>query len=147
MPISKITDLSLQVIVFLIGWITGFAALHQAYYAQMNYVFLCLNAQVFYWTTTFLECMKRQLIDFHLWTHRNFGFGTILCSFFFERVPSFSPRVVVRGHQASLHGVCRWAVLLPQQGGGRTNESFDDDFFCMAVTVDPGYRGLPLCRD
>jgi hypothetical protein len=66
---------------------------------------------------------------FRLQTHRNFGFETILCSFFFERVLSFSPRVVVRGHQASLPAVCRWAVLLPRQGGGRTNESFDDDFF------------------
>jgi hypothetical protein len=54
---------------------------------------------------------------------------TILCSIFFERVLSFSPRVVVQGHQASFLVVCRWAVFLLRQGGGRTNESFDDDFF------------------
>jgi hypothetical protein len=94
-PISQITNLSLQAIVLLIGRITGFAALHQASRAQMNCAIQCLNAKVFDWSTTLLECMKRQLIDFHLWTHRNFGFETILCSFFFERVLSFSPRVVV----------------------------------------------------
>jgi hypothetical protein len=112
-PISKITNLSLQVIVFLIGRITSSAALHQASRAQMNCAVQFLNAQVFDWSATFLECMKRQLTDCHLRTYRNFGFGTILCSFFFERVPSFSPRVVVRGHQASLPAVCRWAVLFP----------------------------------
>jgi hypothetical protein len=36
-PISKITDLSLQAIVFLIGWITSSTALRQVSHAQMNY--------------------------------------------------------------------------------------------------------------
>jgi hypothetical protein len=35
-PISKITDLSLQAILLLIGWITGSTALHQVSHAQMN---------------------------------------------------------------------------------------------------------------
>jgi hypothetical protein len=90
-PIRKITNLSLQVIVLLIGRIIGSTDLHQASLTQMNYVVQCLNAQFFDWSTTFLECMKRQLTDCRLWAHRNFGFGTILCSLFFERVLSFSP--------------------------------------------------------
>jgi hypothetical protein len=90
-PIRNITNISLQAIVLLIGRITGSVALHQVSCAQMNCAIQCLNAQVFDWSTTFLECMKRQLIDCHLWTHRNFGFGIILWSFFFERVPIFSP--------------------------------------------------------
>jgi hypothetical protein len=127
--ISKITDLSPQAILLLIGWITSSTTLHQASHAQMNYAILCLNAQIFDWSTTLLECMKRQLIDCYQRTQRNFGFGMILCSFFFERVSCFSPREVVRGHKASFLSICRWAVLLPRQSGGRTNESFDDDFF------------------
>jgi hypothetical protein len=43
-PISKITDLSLQAILLLIGRITGSTALHQASHAQMNCVIQCLNA-------------------------------------------------------------------------------------------------------
>jgi hypothetical protein len=34
--INKITDLSLQVIVLLIGWMTGSVALHQVSRAHMN---------------------------------------------------------------------------------------------------------------
>ena len=60
--------------------------------------------------------------------------------------------MVVRGHQASLPAVCRWAVLLPRQGGGRTNESFDDDFFVwlsrqIPVIEDYPYVGMDFSRD
>jgi hypothetical protein len=63
-PISKITSLVLQTILLLIGRITGSAALHQASHAQMNCAIQCLNAQIFDWSTTLLECMKRQLKDY-----------------------------------------------------------------------------------
>jgi hypothetical protein len=62
-PISNIMNLSLQVILLLIGWITGSDALHQASHTQMNCPIQCLNAQIFEWSTTLLECMKRQLTD------------------------------------------------------------------------------------
>jgi hypothetical protein len=67
-PISKITNLSLQAILLLIGRITDSSTLHQASHAQMNCAIQCLNAQIFYWSTTLLECMKRQLTDFPQWT-------------------------------------------------------------------------------
>jgi hypothetical protein len=151
-PISKITILVLQTILLLIGRITGLASLHQASRAQMNYAIQCTNAKFFDWSTTLLECMKRQLTDCRQWTQMNFRFGTILCSFFFERVPSFSPRVAVREHQASFPAVCRWAVLLPRQGFGRTVESFDDDFFAwlsrqIPVIEDYPYAEIVFSRD
>jgi hypothetical protein len=43
-PIHKITNLSLKVIVLLIGWITGSMALHQASQAHMYCAMQCLNA-------------------------------------------------------------------------------------------------------
>ena len=63
-PISRITSLTLQTILLLIGQITGSATVHQASRAQMNYAIQCMNAQMFDWSTTLLECMKRQLTDF-----------------------------------------------------------------------------------
>jgi hypothetical protein len=82
-PINKILDLSLKVIFLLIGRITGSAALDQASRAHMNFAVQCLNAQVFEWSTTLLECMKRHLTECHMRRQRNFWFGTILCAFFF----------------------------------------------------------------
>jgi hypothetical protein len=46
-PINKILDLSLKMIVFLIGWITRFVSLHQASWVHMNCAVQCLNSQVF----------------------------------------------------------------------------------------------------
>jgi hypothetical protein len=92
-PISKIINLTLQTILLLIGRITDSAVVHQASRTQMNYVIQCMNAQIFYWSTTLLECMKRQLTDCRQRTQRNFRFRTILCSFFFKRVSCFSPQL------------------------------------------------------
>ena len=118
----------------------------------MNCAVQCMNVQIFDWSTTLLEVMKRQLTDCRQRNHRKFGFGTILCSFFFERVPCFSPRMTVRGHLATFPAVCRWAALLPRQGGGRTVESFDDDFFAwlsrqIPTIEDYPYAGIDFSRD
>jgi hypothetical protein len=42
--------------------------------------------------------------------------------------------------------MCRWAVLLPQQGGRRTNESFDDDFFAWFSRQIPVIEDYPYAR-
>jgi hypothetical protein len=112
--VHKIRNISLKAIVPLIGWITGSTALHQASRVHMNCVIQCLNAQLFDWSTTLLDCMKRKLTKCQMRRHRNFGFGTILCAFFFERVPSLSPRDIVRGHIASYPAINKWAALLPR---------------------------------
>jgi hypothetical protein len=112
----------------------------------MNCAVQCLNAQIFDWSTTLLDCMKRQLTECRMQRHKNFGFGTILCAFFFERVPSLSPREIVRGHVASSPAVNRWATLLPRQGGGRTIEAFDDKFFYWWSRQIPAIEDYPYAR-
>jgi hypothetical protein len=151
-PVGSIISPVLQTILSMIGRITGYAAVHQATRAQMNCAIQCMNKQIFDWSTTLLEVMKRQLTDFRQRTHRNFRFRTIMCSFFFERVPCFSPRMTVRGHLATFPAVCRWAALLPRQGGGRTVESFNDDFFAWISQQIPAieeypYAGIDFSRD
>ena len=61
--INKIINLLLKVIVLLIGWTIGSAALHQASQAHMHCAVQFLNAQIFDWSTTMLDCMKRQLTE------------------------------------------------------------------------------------
>jgi hypothetical protein len=151
-PVGSIINPVLQTILSMIGRITSSAAVHQATRAQMNCAIQCMNAQIFDWSTTLPEVMKRQLTDCRQRTHRNFGFGTILCSFFFEQVPCFSPRMIVRGYLATFPEVCRWVALLPRQGGGRTVESFNDDFFAwlsrqVPAIKDYPYAGIDFSRD
>jgi hypothetical protein len=151
-PVNSIINIRLQTILSLIGWITGSTAHHKATRAHLNCALWCLDGHIFDWSTTLLEAMRRQLTDCRERTHRNFGFGTILCSFFFERVPCFSPRMTVRGHLATFPAVCRWSALLPRQGGGRTVESFNDDFFAwlsrqIPMIEDYPYAGIDFSRD
>lgn len=118
----------------------------------MNCAIQCMNAQIFDWSTTLLASMTGQLTACRQRTHRNFGFGTILCSFFYERVPCFSPQRTVRGHLATFPTVCRWVALLPRQGGGRTTEVFNDDFFAwlsrqIPAIEDYPYAGIDFSRD
>ena len=60
-PVSRITSLALQTVLLLIGWITGSTTVHQDLRAKMNCAIQRMNAQIFYWSTTLLECMKSQL--------------------------------------------------------------------------------------
>jgi hypothetical protein len=127
-PIHKITSLSLRVILLLIGQIIGSTTLHHASWAHMHCAIQCLEATIFYWSTTMLVLMKRELIECRRRTNKKFRFGTILCSFFFEKVPSLSPRETVWGHAPSFPTVSRWENLFLRHGGGRTIEAFDDKF-------------------
>jgi hypothetical protein len=45
-----------------------------------------------------LSCMKMRFIDFKLRNDKNVGFGSILRTLFFERVPMLSPRSHIIGH-------------------------------------------------
>ena len=48
--------------------------------------------------------------------------------------------------------VCRWVALLPRQGGGRTIESFNNDFFVwlsqqIPAIEDYPYAGIEFSRE
>jgi hypothetical protein len=58
-PIHNIHNLSLKVIFLLIGWIIGSMALHQDSQVHMHCAVQCLNARIFNWSTTMLDCMMR----------------------------------------------------------------------------------------
>jgi len=73
--------------------------------------------------------MKSQLIDYKKGRKRNFRFVSILCSFFFERVPGLGPRVEI-----VLHGFCdpamsQWTKVMRRLGGGRVPTPDNNEFF------------------
>ena len=50
------------------------------------------------WSTTLLSNMKQQLSDCKMGRVQNFGFGSIMSTFFFERVLGIIPRVDIAPH-------------------------------------------------
>jgi len=128
-PINAIQVLGLKAILLTLGRIAGLASLHQASRAQMYYAVECMIPTVYDWSTTLLGNMKHQLSECKAGRIRNFGFSSILSTFFFERVPGLSPRVDVPLHGARDPAQRRWADAMRRLGGGRVANPYPAEFF------------------
>jgi hypothetical protein len=117
LPIRAINNLSLKIVVLVLTWITGSTSLHQASRPLMFYSVECLRPTVYDWCTSLLANMKSQLTDCKLGRKRNFGFTSILCSFFFERVPGLGPRVEIVLHGPRDPSMAWWTEVMRWTGG------------------------------
>jgi hypothetical protein len=73
--------------------------------------------------------MKSQLNDCKLGRMKNFRFASILCSFFFERVPNLIPRVEIPPHDLHDPIMTWWTNVMRRMGGGRVPTPYNDEFF------------------
>jgi len=126
---KDITRLNLQIILATIQRIVGSTSSHQISIVHMYYVVRCIDSTIFDWSSTLLGCLKAELTSCRRGKTGNFGFGNILYFFFFERVPSLSPRVPVGPHSLTIPAMGRWTFLMLRLGGGRAPSPFDDDFY------------------
>jgi hypothetical protein len=150
--INKMTSINLQIVLYMSRRIMRSTIIHQDSHAQMHYEIQCLHATFFYWSTTMLTCMKKQLTNCRRRTKRKIVFGTMLCSLFLERVPRLNPRGIVQGHIAFFLELCRWEALFPQQGARRVKQDFDEKLFdwCaheIPMVEDYPYAGIKFLRD
>ena len=111
-PINAIVNMSMNIIVDTLVWIMGSKSLRQASRPVMFYASQCMQPIVFDWCTTLLGSMKTQLTECKERKDKKFGYGSILCSFFFERVPGLSSRVDVPPHSLRNLALTRWAEIL-----------------------------------
>jgi hypothetical protein len=102
---------------------------------------------VYDWCTSLLANMKIQLTDCKQGRKRNFGFTSILCSFFFEQVPGLGPRVEIVLHGPHDPAMARWTEVMRRLGGGRVPTPYNDEFFFWWQSTGDSSGGLPLCRD
>ena len=92
-PTNAIQVLGLKAILLMLGRIVGLASLHHASRPMMFYAVECMRPTIYDWSTTLLSNMKHQLSECKAGRIWNFGFSSILSTFFFERVPGLNPRV------------------------------------------------------
>ena len=109
---NSIQILGLKAILLALGRIAGLASLHQASWPMMFYAVECMRPTIYEWSTSLLSNMKHQLNDYKMGRVRNFGFGSILSAFFFERVPGLSPRVDIAPHGVRDLDQLRWAIVM-----------------------------------
>jgi hypothetical protein len=129
LPIRAINNIILKIVVLMLNMITRSTSLHQASRPLMFYVVKCLRPIVYDWCTSLLENMKSQLIECKQGSKMNFGFASILCSFFFEWVPSLAPRVDILPRGPRDPTMAWWTEVMRRQRGGRVPTPYNEDFF------------------
>jgi hypothetical protein len=112
LPIRAINNLILKIIVLVLTQIIGLTLLHQESRPLMFYSVECLRHIVHDWCTSLLANMKSQLTNCKQGRKRNFGFASILCSFFFEWVIGLSPRVEISPHRPCDPAMSQWIEVM-----------------------------------
>ena len=144
--------LGLKTILLALGKIATLASLHQASWPLMFYAVECMRPTVYEQSTALLSNMKQQLSDCNMGRVRNFSFGSILSTFFFERVPGISPRVDIPPHGVRDPSQQHLENVMHRLGGVRVANPYPIDFFpwqwrqIIAINDYP-HAGIDFHRD
>ena len=150
--IRDIRDLHIKILLFTIGRVAGSASLHQASRTHMSIAVECL-IHVYDWCTALLLNMKQQLTSIRKTHTKHFGYGTILTTFFFERVPALRPKVISTISSPRDPRIARWADMMKRLGGSEVpRTTWDDEFFLwwgeQIIAVDDyPYAGMDFRGD
>ena len=87
--ITTIRDLTLRAVLFTITRVAGSQAPHEVTKNHLILATECLNPTLFDWATTVTTNIKRQLTKCKQGKLKQFGYSSILVSFFLERLPIF----------------------------------------------------------
>ena len=77
-----------------------------------------LSGTYYRWAQMMLVSMKRQLSLCKRQVNHDCAYGTVLCSFFFENIPTLRPRVQLPDGGLREPMMHRWGRLLCRGGGG-----------------------------
>jgi hypothetical protein len=99
--IKDVQDLPLWTILYTITQMARSATPHMALQRHFQYAIECMEARVFNWCEGILKKMKNQLIKCRNGRLKQFGYRSILVSFFLDRVPILCLQV-------------KWGIPTPQ---------------------------------
>jgi hypothetical protein len=88
-----VQDLTLRTILFTIARMVGSSAPHMEIQSYFQYIIECTEPRVFNWADAVLRSIKKQLTKCRGGELKQFGYGSLLVSFFLERVPVFRLQV------------------------------------------------------
>jgi hypothetical protein len=84
-----VTNITLRTILFTITRMVGSAAPHMALQRYFQYALECTEPRVFNWADAVLHSLKKQLTKCRRGELKQFGYGSFLVYFFYERVPVY----------------------------------------------------------
>lgn len=158
-PIAPIRTLALRSITYCLVRMSGIAAQHVISHPLMYCALEYMRPAVYDWCIGMLASVCTQLTTCKIGRHNFFGYGSLICSFFFERIPTLTSRVSMPPPPLREPQMARWTRLWYRLGGGPARH-YDEDFFnwwarvtfCIDEYCYAGmdYRGdpnLPLPAD
>jgi hypothetical protein len=124
----------------------GSAAPHMALQSYFQYALECMEPRVFNWCEGVLKSMKKQLTKCRSGELKEFVYGSILVSFFLERVPVFRLQVEWGIPAPQDLRMKRWVDLMARHAADpivRYNDVFFDWLRDQMLMVDDyAYVGL-----
>jgi hypothetical protein len=129
----------------------GSASPHMALQSYFQYAIECTEPRVFNWCDGLLRSMKSQLTKSKNGDLKQFGYGSILVSFFLERVPHFRLQVDWNIPAPRDPRMKRWCDLMSRHVAGpiiRYNDTFFDWLEPQILMIDDyAYVGLDFHND
>lgn len=123
-PIAHIETLDLRSIVFCLVKMLGTPIQHVILRPLIYYALECTWPTIFDWCTRLLDFVRAQLMACKTGWQKNFGYGSLICSFSSREFPWVSlPPYSLRDPQMK-----RWTVLWYRLGGGPPCH-YDEDLF------------------
>lgn len=151
LQISQVVSLPLCTILFTITLITGSTTPHLAKKGQIQYALIAMDGVVYNLCMVLLINTKDQLAKYKRGQQKQFGYGSILASFFFHRVSTtqlYASLCLLTVRDPTMK---KWSEVLSRLGGGRQlhfSEEFFDHFDRQIWAIDDyGYAGIDFRED
>jgi hypothetical protein len=151
--------LALRSVAYCLVRMLGTSSQHVISHPLMYYALECMRPIVYAWCTSMLASVRTQLTTCKMGRQKNFVYGSLICSFFFERIPALTPRVSLLPLPLREPQMMRWTRLWYRLGG-RPTRHYEEDFFnwwahvtfcvdeyCYARMAYCGDPNLPLLMD
>jgi hypothetical protein len=107
-PIAWIRTVALRSVAYYLVRMSGTTAQHVISFPLMYYALECMRPIVYDWCTDMLVFVPTQLTACKTGRHKIFGYGSLICSFFFERIPALTPRVSMPPPSPREPQMARW---------------------------------------
>ena len=151
LPIQHVTNIPLRTILYTMTHIAGSTSTHLASKSQVMISIHAIEGVVFDWCSGLLANLKDQLTHCPQGRQKQFGYGSILACFFFQRVPHMRSWAAMPSFTARDPAMLKWSGLLVRLGG-RCQPHFSEDFFSfldqdILIVDDYGYAGIDFHND
>ena len=117
-PIARIQTLALRSMAYCLVRMLGTSTQHVISQPLMYYALECMRPTVYDWCTSLLTSVCTQLTACKTRRQIFFGYGSLICSFFFERILVLTPRVSMPPLPPREPRMARWTRLWYCLGGG-----------------------------